>query len=40
MEVIRRKENLRRVAKGMEELTKDNINFEIAEMCASLFMEI
>lgn len=33
VEVVRRKENMRRLAKGMEELTKDNINFEIAEMC-------
>ena len=40
VEVMRRKENQRRLAKGMEELTKDNINFEIAEMCARLFTEI
>lgn len=40
VEVVRRKENLRRLAKGMEELPKDNINFEVAEMCSRLFTEI
>lgn len=31
--VIRRKENLRRVAKGLDELTEDSIKLEIDTMC-------
>ena len=33
VEVARRKENIRRAAKGLEELTKDTLNIEITEMC-------
>ena len=33
VEVARRKENIRRAAKGQEELTKDTLNIEITEMC-------
>lgn len=40
VEVARRKENIRRAAKGLEELTKDTLNIEITEMCQSLFTEI
>lgn len=32
IEVTRRKENIRRVTKGMDELTSDNLNIEIQEM--------
>jgi len=37
VEVARRKENIRRQAKGMEELPPDTINLEISEMCNNLF---
>jgi DnaJ family protein C protein 8 len=40
VEAARRKENIRRAAKGLEELTKDTINIEVSEMCSSLFKEI
>lgn len=40
VEVARRKENIRRIAKGMEELPLDTINLEVSEMCTSLFSEI
>ncbi len=33
VEVARRKENIRRAAKGLEELTSDNMNMEIRETC-------
>ena len=40
VEVARRKENIRRLAKGMDELPLDTINLEVSEMCTSLFQEI
>ena len=40
VEVARRKENIRRIAKGMEELPLDTINLEVSELCTSLFSEI
>ena len=40
VEAIRRKENLRRLGKGLEELTKDSVHVEVEEMCQSLFREI
>ena len=40
VEVARRKENIRRLAKGMEELPHDTVNLEVSEMCNSLFQEI
>jgi DnaJ family protein C protein 8 len=40
VEVARRKENIRRLAKGMEELTSDTVNTEVQEMCTNLFSEI
>jgi DnaJ family protein C protein 8 len=40
VEATRRKENIRRAAKGLEELTKDTINIDVSEMCSSLFKEI
>lgn len=40
VEVTRRKENIRRAAKGLEELPKDTVNIEVGEMCTNLFKEI
>ena len=31
--VLRRKENLRRVAKGLDELTEDSMKHEVEKMC-------
>jgi len=33
VEMARRKENIRRSAKGLDELTKDTMNIEVTEMC-------
>jgi DnaJ homolog subfamily C member 8 len=40
VEAVRRKENSRRLAKGLDELTKDSLKCEVEEMCQSLFKEI
>lgn len=40
VEVARRKENIRRIAKGMDELPIDSVNLEVSEMCQNLFGEI
>jgi len=37
VEVARRKENIRRLAEGMEELPQDTFNLEVSEMCNNLF---
>ena len=40
VELKRRKENAERLARGLDELTKDTVNLEVAEMCNQLFRQI